>query len=128
MENLLLLNHFWHGGRNLRLSWLSKEPSEFHYLTSSFNPMETCITCNPSYVCEFAYISSYKRLFVYHFRLMPDSALAVTKEKRLSGRQWFESGRASAVLSSSQLITFLLWFCITVSYNLAFCLYIYVHL
>ncbi|KAK4349880.1 hypothetical protein RND71_029193 [Anisodus tanguticus] len=28
-------------------------------------------------------------------KLMPDSALAVTKEKRLTGRQWFESGRAS---------------------------------
>ncbi|XP_074285765.1 uncharacterized protein LOC141611187 [Silene latifolia] len=29
-------------------------------------------------------------------KLMPDSALATTKEKRLSGRQWFESGRAVA--------------------------------
>ncbi|KAJ8535882.1 hypothetical protein K7X08_034283 [Anisodus acutangulus] len=28
-------------------------------------------------------------------KLMPDSALAVTKEKKLTGRQWFESGRAS---------------------------------
>ncbi|XP_010545629.1 PREDICTED: RWD domain-containing protein 1 [Tarenaya hassleriana] len=27
-------------------------------------------------------------------KLMPDSALTTTKEKRLSGRQWFESGRA----------------------------------
>lgn len=30
------------------------------------------------------------------FRLMPDSALTTTKEKRLTGRQWFESGRAVA--------------------------------
>ncbi|KAF6145359.1 hypothetical protein GIB67_016820, partial [Kingdonia uniflora] len=29
-------------------------------------------------------------------KLMPESALASTKEKKLSGRQWFESGRASA--------------------------------
>ncbi|XP_042048240.1 RWD domain-containing protein 1-like isoform X1 [Salvia splendens] len=29
-------------------------------------------------------------------KLMPDSALAAPKEKRLTGRQWFESGRASA--------------------------------
>ncbi|KAK9069723.1 hypothetical protein SSX86_010117 [Deinandra increscens subsp. villosa] len=29
-------------------------------------------------------------------KLMPESALSVTKEKRLSGRQWFESGRASS--------------------------------
>ncbi|KNA19029.1 hypothetical protein SOVF_065080 [Spinacia oleracea] len=29
-------------------------------------------------------------------KLMPDSALTTTKEKRLSGRQWFESGRAVA--------------------------------
>lgn len=29
-------------------------------------------------------------------KLMPESALTVTKEKKLSGRQWFESGRASA--------------------------------
>ncbi|GMI86073.1 hypothetical protein like AT1G51730 [Hibiscus trionum] len=28
-------------------------------------------------------------------KLMPESALTVTKEKRLSGRQWFESGRAT---------------------------------
>lgn len=28
-------------------------------------------------------------------KLMPESALSVTKEKKLSGRQWFESGRAS---------------------------------
>ncbi|XP_057455266.1 uncharacterized protein LOC130746602 [Lotus japonicus] len=27
-------------------------------------------------------------------KLMPESALAVSKEKKLSGRQWFESGRA----------------------------------
>lgn len=27
-------------------------------------------------------------------KLLPDSALTATKEKRLSGRQWFESGRA----------------------------------
>ena len=32
------------------------------------------------------------------FRLMPESALTTTKEKKLSGRQWFESGRASVVL------------------------------
>lgn len=30
-------------------------------------------------------------------KLMPESALATPKEKRLSGRQWFESGRASSV-------------------------------
>ncbi|KAL3824425.1 hypothetical protein ACJIZ3_020454 [Penstemon smallii] len=29
-------------------------------------------------------------------KLMPDVALAATKEKKLTGRQWFESGRASA--------------------------------
>lgn len=29
-------------------------------------------------------------------KLMPDSALTTTKEKRLTGRQWFESGRAVA--------------------------------
>ncbi|KAK1436877.1 hypothetical protein QVD17_02661 [Tagetes erecta] len=29
-------------------------------------------------------------------KLMPESALAAPKEKRLTGRQWFESGRASA--------------------------------
>ncbi|KAB1218453.1 RWD domain-containing protein 1 [Morella rubra] len=29
-------------------------------------------------------------------KLMPESALAAPKEKRLSGRQWFESGRAAA--------------------------------
>nr|GMC78154.1 RWD domain-containing protein 1 isoform X1 [Ipomoea batatas] len=29
-------------------------------------------------------------------KLMPDSALSAPKEKRLSGRQWFESGRASS--------------------------------
>ncbi|XP_057526619.1 uncharacterized protein LOC130805843 [Amaranthus tricolor] len=29
-------------------------------------------------------------------KLIPDSALATTKEKKLSGRQWFESGRAVA--------------------------------
>lgn len=29
-------------------------------------------------------------------KLLPDSALTATKEKRLSGRQWFESGRAQA--------------------------------
>lgn len=28
---------------------------------------------------------------------MPESALTAPKEKKLSGRQWFESGRASAV-------------------------------
>lgn len=31
---------------------------------------------------------------------MPESALAAPKEKRLSGRQWFESGRAAAVCYS----------------------------
>ncbi|KAI3512562.1 hypothetical protein L2E82_27690 [Cichorium intybus] len=30
-------------------------------------------------------------------KLMPESALSAPKEKRLSGRQWFESGRASSV-------------------------------
>ncbi|KAH6830741.1 peptidase M20/M25/M40 family protein [Perilla frutescens var. hirtella] len=30
-------------------------------------------------------------------KLMPDSALAAPKEKRLSGRQWFESGRAASL-------------------------------
>ena len=29
---------------------------------------------------------------------MPETALAATKEKRLGGRQWFESGRAAGVL------------------------------
>lgn len=29
-------------------------------------------------------------------KLMPESALSVTKEKKLTGRQWFESGRASS--------------------------------
>lgn len=29
-------------------------------------------------------------------KLMPDSALTTTKEKKLTGRQWFESGRAVA--------------------------------
>ncbi|GMY34532.1 RWD domain-containing protein 1-like [Fagus crenata] len=29
-------------------------------------------------------------------KLMPESALTATKEKRLSGRQWFESGRGAA--------------------------------
>ncbi|KAL5975569.1 hypothetical protein ACLOJK_019894 [Asimina triloba] len=28
-------------------------------------------------------------------KLMPDSALTASKEKKLSGRQWFESGRAA---------------------------------
>ncbi|KAJ4957798.1 hypothetical protein NE237_024909 [Protea cynaroides] len=28
-------------------------------------------------------------------KLMPESALAITKDKKLTGRQWFESGRAS---------------------------------
>ncbi|WMV22408.1 hypothetical protein MTR67_015793 [Solanum verrucosum] len=28
-------------------------------------------------------------------KLMPDAALSVSKEKKLTGRQWFESGRAS---------------------------------
>ncbi|XP_024516442.1 RWD domain-containing protein 1 isoform X2 [Selaginella moellendorffii] len=32
-------------------------------------------------------------------RLMPESALTTTKDKRLSGRAWFESGRASAVVN-----------------------------
>ncbi|KAL5579396.1 hypothetical protein UlMin_011838 [Ulmus minor] len=31
-------------------------------------------------------------------KLMPESALTTTKEKKLSGRQWFESGRAAAVV------------------------------
>lgn len=31
------------------------------------------------------------------FRLMPESALTAPKEKKLTGRQWFESGRATAV-------------------------------
>ncbi|MBA0678033.1 hypothetical protein Goari_019399 [Gossypium aridum] len=30
-------------------------------------------------------------------KLMPESALTAPKEKKLSGRQWFESGRATAV-------------------------------
>ncbi|KAI3684208.1 hypothetical protein L6452_33429 [Arctium lappa] len=30
-------------------------------------------------------------------KLMPESALSAPKEKRLSGRQWFETGRASSV-------------------------------
>lgn len=31
---------------------------------------------------------------------MPDAALSVSKEKKLTGRQWFESGRASGVMYS----------------------------
>lgn len=31
---------------------------------------------------------------------MPESALTAPKEKKLTGRQWFESGRASAVCHS----------------------------
>lgn len=30
-------------------------------------------------------------------KIMPDSALSAPKEKKLSGRQWFETGRAAAV-------------------------------
>lgn len=36
--------------------------------------------------------------FALTFRLMPESALTAPKDKKLSGRQWFESGRASTVL------------------------------
>ncbi len=36
---------------------------------------------------------------------MPESALTATKEKRLSGRQWFESGRGAAVCYSDLAIT-----------------------
>ncbi|KAJ0579309.1 hypothetical protein HanHA300_Chr04g0116551 [Helianthus annuus] len=32
-------------------------------------------------------------------RLMPESALTAPKEKRLNGREWFESGRASSAVS-----------------------------
>ncbi|PKU82745.1 hypothetical protein MA16_Dca015142 [Dendrobium catenatum] len=31
-------------------------------------------------------------------KLMPESALTAPKDKRLTGRQWFESGRAAAVI------------------------------
>lgn len=31
---------------------------------------------------------------------MPESALTAPKEKKLTGRQWFESGRAAAVCHS----------------------------
>lgn len=41
-------------------------------------------------------------------RLMPESALSAPKEKKLTGRQWFESGRASAVLKSEQFLP-LVW-------------------
>lgn len=34
-------------------------------------------------------------------KLMPDSALSAPKEKRLSGRQWFESGRASTKVATA---------------------------
>ncbi|KAK8959349.1 hypothetical protein KSP40_PGU006033 [Platanthera guangdongensis] len=37
-------------------------------------------------------------------KLMPESALASSKEKKLSGRQWFESGRASAVIFCSATV------------------------
>jgi len=30
----------------------------------------------------------------FNFRLMPESVLTAPKEKKLGGRQWFESGRA----------------------------------
>ncbi|MED6162105.1 hypothetical protein PIB30_067203 [Stylosanthes scabra] len=33
-------------------------------------------------------------------KLMPESALAVPKEKKLSGRQWFESGRAKGAAAA----------------------------
>ncbi|XP_065866497.1 uncharacterized protein [Euphorbia lathyris] len=35
-------------------------------------------------------------------KLMPESALAVTKEKKLTGRQWFESGRAKGVAAVNE--------------------------
>ncbi|RWW68207.1 hypothetical protein BHE74_00024285 [Ensete ventricosum] len=41
-------------------------------------------------------------------RLMPDSALTSTKEKKLTGRQWFESGRHAVV--SHFILCFLLNF------------------
>lgn len=41
-------------------------------------------------------------LTIMVFRLMPESVLLAPKEKKLTGRQWFQSGRATAV-------TFHLW-------------------
>ncbi|KAI6690119.1 hypothetical protein NL676_026947 [Syzygium grande] len=35
-------------------------------------------------------------------KLMPESALTATKEKRLSGRQWFESGRAKGAAAAAE--------------------------
>ncbi|WCJ39599.1 Ubiquitin-conjugating enzyme family protein [Euphorbia peplus] len=35
-------------------------------------------------------------------KLMPESALTVTKEKKLTGRQWFESGRAKGVAADKE--------------------------
>lgn len=35
---------------------------------------------------------------------MPESALTAPKDKKLTGRQWFESGRASAVILFSFLL------------------------
>lgn len=40
---------------------------------------------------------------LFNYRLMPEAALTAPKEKRLTGRQWFESGRAAAVIYTSPL-------------------------
>lgn len=40
------------------------------------------------------------------FRLMPDSALTAPKEKKLTGRQWFENVRASVVLVPPAFVPF----------------------
>ncbi|KAH7547192.1 hypothetical protein FEM48_Zijuj01G0283400 [Ziziphus jujuba var. spinosa] len=37
-------------------------------------------------------------------KLMPESALTAPKEKKLTGRQWFESGRASAVYDEEDML------------------------
>lgn len=93
MENLWTLIHLWHGERDLKQNWPFKEPSNFS-----------------NAICKhlkFKYILFYdlKNKFVFSIsRLMPESALSAPKEKRLSGRQWFESGRASSVVRFSVLI------------------------
>lgn len=55
-----------------------------------------------------------KLLWVIFSRLMPESALTAPKDKKLTGRQWFESGRASTVTvphSSILCVTLLLTIC-----------------
>ena len=49
---------------------------------------------------------------------MPDSALTTTKEKKLTGRQWFESGRAvaAAVLIPCPTVYPFLFYCLSPIY------------